>query len=175
MSPKNTAEAVINMVQKTSCTRIISQEAFAPVIKEIEVELRKKGTKLQYDELPALPKIWPQFGGNLDETVEPFPAPTKPHSKEDIVLYLHSSGSTGLPKPIPQSQVAVLQWCSSRECLSVQWSLYGSHVVISRSPNCARRRHFVWIHAAAYIPYNGHIPAVIYPSGLWICCRALRS
>ena len=103
------------MLQKTSCHRIVSQAAFAPVIAEVQAELKKNGGDLIVDELPALQQIFPEFGPSSPETaVDPFPALAKAPRPDDIVLYLHSSGSTGFPKPIPQRQVTVLQWCNAR-------------------------------------------------------------
>lgn len=127
------------MLQKTGCTRIISQDVFAPVIKAVGEELRKQGSSLQYDELPSLPKIWPQFGGDVNETVEPFPTSTESPSKEDIVFYLHSSGSTGLPKPIPQRQITVLHNCRSREfpLAHTLCMILHTNFVVSLSPICA--------------------------------------
>jgi long-subunit acyl-CoA synthetase (AMP-forming) len=103
------------MLQKTSCSHVVSQSTFAAIIDAVQLGMSEKQLSLQYDELPSLPRIFPQFGGDPTEPVEPFPPQTKPPMKDDIVLYLHSSGSTGLPKPIAQRQIAVLQWCNSRE------------------------------------------------------------
>ncbi|GJE99007.1 acetyl-CoA synthetase-like protein [Phanerochaete sordida] len=114
MSPRNSVPAIVNMLRKTSCTRIISQAAFAPIIAEVQAELEKEGLNLAVDELPALQQIFPDFGpaGEAAE-VEPFPAPARAPTDEDILLYLHSSGSTGFPKPIPQSQAAFFQWATA--------------------------------------------------------------
>ena len=95
--------------------RIISQPAFASVMADIKSELQKSGVDLTIDELPSLQQIFPDFGPSGDAKVHPFPAAEKRPAPEDIVLYLHSSGSTGFPKPIPQRQVTVLEWCNGRE------------------------------------------------------------
>lgn len=114
MSPKNSVPAIVNMLEKTSCHRIISQAMMGPLVSPTKAALEKKQFTLEYEELPDLLQIFPGLSGDAGKVdVVPFPAPVKPHDMDDIVLYLHSSGSTGFPKPIPQSQVAVLQWSSS--------------------------------------------------------------
>ena len=111
MSPKNSAPAIVSMLEKTACHRIISQGMFDPLLDAVKADLAKRQFALEVDELPSLDRIFPQFGGDVNAKVKKFPQPEKPHDKYDIVLYLHSSGSTGFPKPIPQRQCAILQ-CS---------------------------------------------------------------
>lgn len=114
MSPKNSVPAIVNMLEKTSCHRIITQPPFAPILSAVESTLKQKQFTLTTEQLPALPQIFPQFGdGSLAREFKPFPAPEKPHNMDDVVLYLHSSGSTGFPKPIAQKQRTVLEWCCS--------------------------------------------------------------
>jgi acyl-CoA synthetase (AMP-forming)/AMP-acid ligase II len=125
MSPRNSVAATAALLEKTSCHRILSQPVFAPVLSTIKESLGKEGYVVDYQELPTLEQIFPEYGGhNGDFTVESFPTPREMPSPHDLVLYLHSSGSTGLPKPIVQRQVTVMQWCTSRECSTLHtWTL----------------------------------------------------
>ena len=120
MSPKNSTQAVVHMMKKTSCHRIISQEMFIPLVTSVKAELSDTGWNIVYTELPSLSSIFPTLGGSIDTKVTPFPPPAQPHKKDDIVFYLHSSGSTGFPKPIAQRQVNILQWCTSCKSISRQ-------------------------------------------------------
>ena len=52
--------------------------------------------------------------------VKPFPPSPKPLCMTDDVIYLHSSGSTGFPKPITLNQYQTVEWCRSRE-----WTFLG--------------------------------------------------
>lgn len=115
MSPRNTVAAFVNMMEKTSCRRVISQSAFSPVVNEIKAQLEDNGTHILVHDLPRLHDIFPQLSDSAVQPVDPFPPAGKPHCMDDIVLYLHSSGSTGLPKPIPQRQETSVQWCSIRK------------------------------------------------------------
>ncbi|KZT19307.1 hypothetical protein NEOLEDRAFT_976969 [Neolentinus lepideus HHB14362 ss-1] len=66
---------------------------------------------------------------------------------DDICMYLHSSGSTGFPKAIPQMNKAILDWCSFRGDTN------GDH-----SPPSPCHRGF---HDAPFIPCNGYpYPAI---------------
>lgn len=149
MNPKNSVPAILNMLEKTFCYRMLSQSAFEHVLAELRFELAKKQLGLEYVELPPLPHIFPQFGGDeADYHVELFTGPDEPPRKDQIVLYLHSSGSTGFPKPVPQSQEAILEWCHSRT--SPPWT----HVLSTQSlwlPAClikGREHSFVWASMA---------------------------
>ncbi|KAJ7625826.1 putative nonribosomal peptide synthetase, partial [Roridomyces roridus] len=59
-------------------------------------------------------QIYPHLGHETfrDEFV-PYPGPSGVHtSLDDVAIYLHSSGSTGLPKPIPQTHRILIQWAA---------------------------------------------------------------
>ncbi|KZT05734.1 putative aminoadipate reductase [Laetiporus sulphureus 93-53] len=112
MMPRNSAPAIISMLERTDCHHIISQPAFAPLIAAI------RSTNTDYiihlHDLPAISAIFPELIQKANATVpEPYPLSQLAVAPLDIVFYLHSSGSTGLPKPIPLSQRDILSWCCS--------------------------------------------------------------
>ena len=103
------------MLEKTSCHRLITQPSLSSVISEVKATLAGKGYALQVDELPAFQKIFPSIGQGVMyhdvAHVEPYPERKVPLSADIPITYLHSSGSTGFPKPIPQTQNTLLSWC----------------------------------------------------------------
>lgn len=116
MSPKNSVPAFLNLLEKTNCHHIVSQPAFAPIVSALQARLAEKQFKVQIIDLPQVHDIFPSLSKATSiERVERFPLSAKPFHKEEIVLYLHSSGSTGHPKPIPQNHAVVLQWCGTCE------------------------------------------------------------
>lgn len=71
---------------------------------------------LVVDEAPTLPAIYPRLG--VETASDPF-IPFSPYSKRplltDVAIYLHSSGSTGLPKAIGEPHIALLHYTLFRK------------------------------------------------------------
>ncbi|CAL1703594.1 unnamed protein product [Somion occarium] len=116
MSPRNSPEAVVNMLEKTNCHRIITSPLVAPVTSAVQTLLAAKNYDLKVIELPSLRSTFPSLfskDGEVLLEVALYPPTKKTPNPDDVVLILHSSGSTGFPKPIPQTQKTVLQWCAT--------------------------------------------------------------
>ena len=115
MSPRNSAAAIVNMLEKTSCHRLITQPSLSAVISEVKATLAEKGYALQVDALPDFQDVFPTIRRGVmyhDAVhVDPYPERKEPLGTDVPVTYLHSSGSTGFPKPIPQTQNTLLSWC----------------------------------------------------------------
>ncbi|GBE84591.1 acetyl-CoA synthetase-like protein [Sparassis crispa] len=117
MSPRNSAAAIVKMLKGTDCHRIVHHAPFISLTDAVRAALPET-YNLQFDVLPNLSDIFPSFASpsaGLFSSPEPYSTCTdtpisRPH---EPVLYLHSSGSTGFPKPIPQSQLSVLHWASA--------------------------------------------------------------
>ncbi|KAH8702402.1 transferase family protein [Talaromyces proteolyticus] len=95
LSPKNNIEGVMAVLEATSCNIWVNAIDASPVPFVKEVRQRRPMTSLQ---LPLLDEL-------LDtEFTEPFPYnKTFEDAINDPFCFLHTSGSTGLPKPIPWS------------------------------------------------------------------------
>ncbi|KAF2256018.1 acetyl-CoA synthetase-like protein [Trematosphaeria pertusa] len=89
-SPRNPPATNMSLMEQTNCTRVLHAAEVAPVIKPL-VALRKDLVCLEI----------PSFRDMLGSRPEPFPY-EKPFAdaQDDPIVVLHSSGSTGLPKPI---------------------------------------------------------------------------
>ncbi|KZT20596.1 acetyl-CoA synthetase-like protein [Neolentinus lepideus HHB14362 ss-1] len=111
MSNRNSSAAICHMLQKTSCHRLIATSAsLDSLISGIKTELLAIDYELQIDELPSLYDGFPHLGHETPRDAF-MPYPTRANCKpDDIVLYIHSSGSTGLPKSIPYSNKILLSW-----------------------------------------------------------------
>lgn len=119
MAPRCSVAAFVHLLEKTSCHHIITQPAFSSLVDSIKSELDRKKYELLIEQIPSLGQVFPGISGAVEvPPVEPFPLASKNPDPEDIVVYLHSSGSTGLPKHVPQRQKTLLQWCSSCEWVS---------------------------------------------------------
>ncbi|TFK74161.1 acetyl-CoA synthetase-like protein [Pluteus cervinus] len=114
ISPRNSPAAVLNLLEKTSCRRLITtQSTLKPLLDGIDSQLAETHSPfgLQVEEAPEVLSIFPELGGKSAERLLPlWPHPVVRPKAEDICLYLHSSGSTGFPKPIPLTHKNIVQW-----------------------------------------------------------------
>ncbi|KAH8102700.1 hypothetical protein BXZ70DRAFT_929500 [Cristinia sonorae] len=112
MSPRNSPEAVVEMLKKTSCARIVYNPMLSALTLAVQSLMTERGTPVDLIQLPEYHTIFPSSDDGSQDT-EAYPTNTSPSGLDDVVLYLHSSGSTGFPKPIPQTNKIVLQWMNS--------------------------------------------------------------
>lgn len=104
------------MLRKTSCREILITPSLRALIDEVISEIASASDpfELAVNEIPSLDAIYPQLGAeSADYPFVKYP-PNKPAKLSDVTHYIHSSGSTGFPKPIPQTNQAVMQWSSFR-------------------------------------------------------------
>ncbi|KAI6042371.1 putative aminoadipate reductase [Pisolithus marmoratus] len=109
MSPRNSPAATISLLRTTKSHRLITtQSSLGSLISEVKRELATPGDEI--DEPPTLATVYPYIS---EETVDsPFvPYPKGEVNNDDIMFYLHSSGSTGFPKPIPITYLIGKHWC----------------------------------------------------------------
>ncbi|EGN94883.1 hypothetical protein SERLA73DRAFT_162904 [Serpula lacrymans var. lacrymans S7.3] len=85
---------------------------YVPLLNDVKSELGSFDLAVQ--DVPCLAHIYPKLGlETIDDHFEPFPArPSRPSASE-VMMYLHSSGSTGFPKAIPQTYQTVIHWCAA--------------------------------------------------------------
>ena len=74
--------------------------------------------ELSIEELPALDTIFPRLGREVKkDPFSSYPARQIRPDLSEVCLYLHSSGSTGPPKVIPQRQEVLINWAASRRLM----------------------------------------------------------
>ena len=112
MSPRNSPDAVVHMLEQTSCHYIITQASLMPLVSAVRDRCNSKDFVVHVEDLPDIYEMFPTLKNpNGPSSYTPYPAVDDDHSKDDVALYIHSSGSTGFPKPIPQTQTTMLEWC----------------------------------------------------------------
>lgn len=85
------------------------------LVEQVRTQLTSSGIELQVHEVPSLDRIFPRLSKEqLSDPFEEYIPRSRP-KLTDVAFYMHSSGSTGFPKPIPQTQMSVLHWCNFRE------------------------------------------------------------
>jgi acyl-coenzyme A synthetase/AMP-(fatty) acid ligase len=86
---------------------------------KVELETTTPSHELVIEEVPSLHDIFPKLGVETEhDPFTPFVANSKP-KLDEIAIYLHSSGSTGLPKAIPQTHQTLLDWTSMCESFHI--------------------------------------------------------
>jgi thioester reductase-like protein/acyl-CoA synthetase (AMP-forming)/AMP-acid ligase II len=105
------------MMQKSRCRRlIVTQHSLTSLIDGVKADFMSdtQTSQLQIDEIPALNYLYPELVGETPhEDIVPYPLPGLRPSENDVLFYLHSSGSTGFPKPIPIGNLTAIHWCTT--------------------------------------------------------------
>jgi acyl-CoA synthetase (AMP-forming)/AMP-acid ligase II len=107
---------------KSSSHRLVATcETLHNLMKDVKAAVFAKDPtyELLIEELPALDVIFPRLGIESEQdpfipypTIEPRPA------MSEVCMFLHSSGSTGLPSTIPQTHESLLNWAATRTFIS---------------------------------------------------------
>ncbi|KAG6878934.1 putative NRPS-like protein biosynthetic cluster [Termitomyces sp. T32_za158] len=113
ISPRNTPAAIVHLLLKTSCHRLITTSAtLSSLLDGVKTELAAD-FDLSIEEIPMLYQIYPRLGNEtVDDPFERYPPPLMRPHMSDVALYLHSSGSTGFPKAIPQTYLILAHWAA---------------------------------------------------------------
>ncbi|KAG9308660.1 putative aminoadipate reductase [Chiua virens] len=116
MSPRNSAAAVVNMMRKTGCRRIIAtSHSLGTLLDGIRIELAsgvEELNQIEIDEPPTLAFAYPELGKETTSSpFAPYPKLDERPANDAIMYYLHSSGSTRFPKPIPITYLTAVHWC----------------------------------------------------------------
>ncbi|CCM01374.1 uncharacterized protein FIBRA_03424 [Fibroporia radiculosa] len=157
MGPRNSAPAIASMLTRTDCHRIVSQSAFSALTDDV-LAMLPVDYAFEVTELPPLAEILPSLTampGIPIPPVKPYPAPEHRPVLSDIVLYLHSSGSTGFPKPIPHVHLNWLQWCTMPTIESTHGDTWASMMLPSF--------HMLGVVTQLLFPLATGYPNVLFP------------
>lgn len=109
MSPQHTVTAIVGLMKATNCTRILTTPTSRDRIAD---QVTNVLSNVQTQLLPTLDELFPYLGHeSTADSFQPFKLPITEAKPDDIYLYLHSSGSTGIPKPIAQTRRVMSCWC----------------------------------------------------------------
>ncbi|KAF8971819.1 acetyl-CoA synthetase-like protein [Flammula alnicola] len=119
ISPRNTPAAVVNLLKKTSCHHLF---ATCTTLNELMVNIGNelKTTDPDYEliikEIPTLSQLYPEFSNDSrneeKEFLAEYPEGERNPGPDDVAFYLHSSGSTGLPKAIRKTHRQLIDFVS---------------------------------------------------------------
>lgn len=102
------------MLQETGCHKIVFQPVASSLVVAVGSSMAERGSPIELVPLPDFDVAYPFLEGKVADAIQPYPTTTALAGPNNVVLYLHSSGSTGFPKPILQTNRIMLQWACTR-------------------------------------------------------------
>ncbi|KAJ7636839.1 acetyl-CoA synthetase-like protein [Roridomyces roridus] len=137
ISERNSLEAILHLLANTNCHRLLMTRALLSSLAESISSGLSAPYAVSIEDIPLLGQIYPHLGHeDTDDKCFPYPGPANRTSMDEVALYLHSSGSTGLPKSIPLTHRNVIQW-GSRATLLELHSRSPRHAVGALPPHHA--------------------------------------
>lgn len=119
VSPRNSPAAIMSMIRKTCCSRIVTVHSTHQTLMDA-IRREASSLELTIDEIPAPGYAFPKLGRECaSDPFVSYPSPTLPPELDCPAIYLHSSGSTGFPKPISFSHRTQIKWMSHSKPESV--------------------------------------------------------
>ncbi|EKM49837.1 uncharacterized protein PHACADRAFT_154467, partial [Phanerochaete carnosa HHB-10118-sp] len=117
ISHRNSPEAVAHLLEKTSGHRLLVQDSTISLAHSVKKLLDTKSFDVFIEDLIPLHALFPSLSlvqqNGAAKDPEHYPPAPMPWKKDDVVYIIHSSGSTGLPKPVPQTQGFMRHWVTS--------------------------------------------------------------
>lgn len=106
----------MDLLLRTSCRRIASIiQTQAALLDDVQRLIGNIGNGLTILEIPSISDVYPHLGNESNiHPFAPYPKRSSTIRMSETCLYLHSSGSTGYPKPIAQNYKSQLSWMRSR-------------------------------------------------------------
>lgn len=161
------------MLEATNCRRIITQASVSPLVEKVRATLERRGESLQVDELPSLYELYPRLARLMSNDVhlkghaisDPYPPSKLPLDWSRITLYIHSSGSTGLPKSRAWNNRNVLELFTHGKPSFPPGNWYHRIIPDARfqlvgiPPSTES-----WRHGTAFVPRNGLRRTALLPT-----------
>lgn len=98
------------MMKKIDCSRILTLYHVHQILID-GVREQDPGFAFTVDEIPIISYAFPKLGCEVEvDPFEPYPQAASRPEPDVLSIYLHSSGTTGFPKPIPQSYKVQIHW-----------------------------------------------------------------
>jgi acyl-CoA synthetase (AMP-forming)/AMP-acid ligase II len=179
ISPRNSSTAICHMLRTASSHRlIVTNSSLGSLVNDVQEEMSLLGHAIELQELPRLPDIYPHLAQeSKSDAFQPVSPSAHVKSPNDIVLYLHSSGSTGLPKLIPTTNEVLSKmvysslveplknvkrpYCASPACSST--SLLINRTVLAAPGLPGFHVGGIWMHLV-YPLYSGRPSGILRPT-----------
>ncbi|KAJ7696821.1 acetyl-CoA synthetase-like protein [Mycena rosella] len=114
ISHRNSAAAVLHLLKNTDSHRLLTtKSSLAHLVDSVSADLSVQSPpyELSIEEFPLLGEIYPHLGHETKEDAfAAYPDSTTRTPLDNVALYLHSSGSTGFPKCIPETHRSFIHY-----------------------------------------------------------------
>ncbi|KAJ7761183.1 putative aminoadipate reductase [Mycena maculata] len=115
VSTRNSAAAVLHLLNNTGSHRLLMTKGSLSLVDSVSAALaaRSPPYELSIEEIPLLGDIYPHLGHETPEDrFLPYPSPSIRTALDSVAMYLHSSGSTGFPKSIPETHRTLIHYAA---------------------------------------------------------------
>ncbi|KAJ7193227.1 putative aminoadipate reductase [Mycena pura] len=116
ISHRNSDAALFHLLSSTGAHRVLTTRgSLARIVDALSSGSSTKNPTrgLSIEEIPLLGQLYPRSGHEtVDDTFVPYPSPASVAALDSIAMYLHSSGSTGFPKPIPETHRTLVHYAA---------------------------------------------------------------
>ncbi|KAF7289315.1 General substrate transporter [Mycena indigotica] len=161
ISHRNSPPAIALLIVKNACHRVLSTcITLRSLIQATKEEISKLDSDfvVDFEEMPSIHQLYPHLGIETAQDIcELYPTESA-FKLDDVCLILHSSGSTGFPKPILHSHRGIMQRANLGQVTEMR--NYFSHPIATM--------HLPAFHLAGLIghllqPIFANIPAAVFP------------
>ncbi|KAJ7339755.1 hypothetical protein DFH08DRAFT_915701 [Mycena albidolilacea] len=129
ISPRNSLPGILQLLRTTSCHRIAATcSTLQPLLTEIKNHIAEVDSEfaLEIQEVPSLLEAYPNLGAETENCpFHPYPTKASNASIDDIAMYIHSSGSTGLPRAVGETHRMFQQWIALRAMAVPPFHIFG--------------------------------------------------
>ncbi|KAJ6558269.1 acetyl-CoA synthetase-like protein [Mycena capillaripes] len=116
ISHRNSAAAVFHLLSNTGSHRLLTTKgSLGHLVDTVSADLSAMDPpyELSIEEIPLLGQIYPHLGHETTRNAfRPYPSPATRTALDEIAMYLHSSGSTGFPKCIPETHRNLIHYAA---------------------------------------------------------------
>ncbi|KAJ7613299.1 acetyl-CoA synthetase-like protein [Mycena polygramma] len=116
ISHRNSEAVIVHLLKSTGSHRVLTTKgSLGHLVDTVAADLSAvdPSYELTIEEIPLLGQIYPHLGHKTtEEGFIPFPSPATRIPLDNVTMYLHSSGSTGMPKCIPETQRNLIHFAS---------------------------------------------------------------
>ncbi|KAJ7656866.1 putative aminoadipate reductase [Mycena polygramma] len=116
ISHRNSEAAILHLLSKSGAHRILATKgSLGRLVDTVEADsaAMNPAYELTIEEIPLLGQLYPHLGHETThDNFVPFPGPATRTPLDNVVMYLHSSGSTGFPKCIPETHRNLIHYAA---------------------------------------------------------------